>query len=90
MSDDDQTTETAGRSGAGDPGLLRHSSEPVTPLGYILVGWVVIAVGWLIVVNSDDGGGVTFGGLVGSVGSIFFFIGVIAQGVKVGNRSSTP
>lgn len=81
-----RTTESA------DIGLLAASvreAGPMGPVGYILTGWFLGLVGAAMAVNSDgDDAALVLGAIVGSVGSIFCLVGVIAQGVKVGNRAS--
>ncbi|HSE72578.1 MAG TPA: hypothetical protein VLA97_17555 [Nocardioidaceae bacterium] len=71
------------------------------PIGYIAIGWVVMAIGSIMFMNgfgstyddytgevANNNGLLAFGWLVASIGSIMFLVGVIAQGVKVGNRHS--
>ena len=79
----------------------------VTPLLYIAIGMVLVAVGVVLAVNTvqdlmnynafaglegpapePSAGGLFVGALLAGVGQVVAFIGIIAQGVKIGNRAS--
>lgn len=85
MTNGEQTTS---ESTPDDRGLVADAVQGLTPSGYILVGWVVGLVGGLVLRNADESGGLIVGTLIVSIGTIMLLVGIVAQGVAVGIRST--
>ncbi|MBD8870440.1 hypothetical protein [Nocardioides donggukensis] len=71
-----------------DRGLVGDAVLGLSPSGYILVGWVVGLVGGLVLGNADERSSVIMGALIASIGSIMLLVGIVAQGVAIGIRST--
>lgn len=66
-----------------------HQRRPDNPVGIIAAGIVVMVVGGVVAgfgVSGDEAAAVVIGYLATAIGSLLAMVGVVAQGVRLGNR----